>query len=698
MKEFAISFAIGAVLSGSFKNAFQNARAEISETSQISKSVGTAAMKLGGGLAAIEAGATMAFGSLSALAEPAIKFESAMADVKKVVDFDTPKQFQEMNEDILKLSTNRPMVPEEIAKIVAAGGQAGIAKDDLMGFAEAAAKMGVAFDVTADEAGDMMAKWRTAFRMNQTEVVALADKVNYLGNTTAASAPLISDVVTRIGPLGDVAGVASGEIAALGATMIATGTSPEIAATGIKNMMLAMTKGESATKKQAEAFAQLGLTAEDMAKRMQVDARGAIMSLLEAVQGFDKDKQAAILNDLFGSESIGAIAPMLTNLKALQTNMEAVGDVTKYAGSMDAEFQARSATTENEIQLLKNSFAVLSIEIGNALLPVIKTVAGALKGFGQIVSEFAKNNPKLTETIVYIASGAAVIVSAVTIIGGLTAVIAPVISGFMTFAGAAMKVFNAIRSVWGIFMMLKPIVAAAFAATPVGWITAAVVGLIAVVYLLYNHWEEVKTVVCEVSVAIYGFFTQMISIAGTILAEFGNMFMSAITFVMGLITSLGSNFSSVFSAALIWVSNVAGAIANSIGNAIDNAIAKVKSLGSAVANGLGFGAATPSVAANASGGIYNRGAFLTTFAENEGESAIPHSPTKRNIGLLAKTNEIMGSPLGGSGTINASFAPNITIAGNADKAVIQQAVSEEIEKFKVMLQSLQHEQRRVCLG
>lgn len=36
----------------------------------------------------------------------------------------------------------------------------------------------------------MMAKWRMAFRMGQPEVIAFADKINYLGNTTAASSPL----------------------------------------------------------------------------------------------------------------------------------------------------------------------------------------------------------------------------------------------------------------------------------------------------------------------------------------------------------------------------------------------------------------------------------------------------------------------------------------------------------------------------
>lgn len=140
--------------------------------------------------------------------QAAIQFESTMADVKKVVDFDSPEEFRQMGRDILELSQRIPMTADALGQIVAAGGQSGIAKEDLTSFAESAAKMGVAFDITADQAGEMMAKWRTAFKMGQDEVVVLADKVNYLGNTTAASAPLISDVVTRVGPLGAVGGVA----------------------------------------------------------------------------------------------------------------------------------------------------------------------------------------------------------------------------------------------------------------------------------------------------------------------------------------------------------------------------------------------------------------------------------------------------------------------------------------------------------
>ncbi|SUH36871.1 transglycosylase [Salmonella enterica subsp. enterica] len=162
------------------------------------------------------AAGTAVLGALALPVNAAIGFESKMADIRKVVDgLDDKKAFAQMSDDILTLSTQLPMAAEGIAEIVAAGGQAGIARGDLMQFANDAVKMGVAFDTTAEESGQMMAQWRTAFKLTQEEVVVLADKINYLGNTGPANAKKISDIVTRIGPLGGVAGVASGEIAAM---------------------------------------------------------------------------------------------------------------------------------------------------------------------------------------------------------------------------------------------------------------------------------------------------------------------------------------------------------------------------------------------------------------------------------------------------------------------------------------------------
>lgn len=349
-------------------------------------------------LGAVAAG-TAILGALALPVNAAIGFESKMADIRKVVDgLDDKKAFAQMSDDILTLSTQLPMAAEGIAEIVAAGGQAGIARSDLMQFANDAVKMGVAFDTTAEDSGQMMAQWRTAFKLTQDDVVVLADKINYLGNTGPANAKKISDIVTRIGPLGGVAGVASGEIAAMGATIAGMGVESEIASTGIKNFMLSLTAGNSATKAQKQALAFLKLNPKQLAEDMQKDSRGAMLKVLDSLAKVPKAKQAAVMNALFGKESLSAIAPLLTNLDLLRTNFNRVADAQEYGGSMQKEYASRAATTENQLVLLKNSVNAISVTLGDTFLPAVNEAAKAVMPYLEQLRTFVRANPELVQS------------------------------------------------------------------------------------------------------------------------------------------------------------------------------------------------------------------------------------------------------------------------------------------------------------
>jgi TP901 family phage tail tape measure protein len=574
----------------------------------------------------------------------AIQFESVMADVKKVVDFDTPEQFKAMSGDILKLSTELPMAAEGIAQIVAAGGQSGIAREDLLSFAESATKMGIAFDITADQAGDMMAKWRTAFKMNQEEVVALADKVNYLGNTTAASAPLISEVVTRIGPLGEVGGVASGEIAALGASIVGTGTSSEIAATGIKNLILGMSAGAGATKTQAAAFASLGMTAEDVASRMQVDAKGAIIDVMKAIQALDADKQAATLQDLFGKESIGAIAPLLGNLENLQENFDKVADATKYAGSMEQEYAARSQTTENQIQLAKNTLDAVAVTIGSALLPAVGQVFASIAPVLTSIAEWASRNEEL---VVIIAGVAAGIAALIVTIAGMTLIVQGAALAYASFQLAAefvkglqlaTKIATAAQWAWN----------AAMTANPIGIVIIAIAALIGILYVLYTHFEEVQEFCASVwespAAAVIAFITGPIGmliycVAGIIanwetVKEWFSLLWENPSAAIGQFVSF---LQSKLGEGITWAQEKWEALREVLSHPIDAVVNFIRGGDSAASDAAGV-----DISENAIGGIYKKGAFLTTFAENSPEAAIPINGSARAASLWRQTGEMMG--------------------------------------------------------
>ncbi|MBC2655096.1 phage tail tape measure protein [Pseudomonas sp. MSSRFD41] len=436
----------------------------------------------------------------------AIKLESAMADVKKVVKFDTPEQFQAMNTDVLNLSERLPMAADGIAKIVAAGGQSGIERNDLMRFAEDAVKMGVAFDQTAEQSGEMMAKWRTAFRMNQDEVVALADQINYLGNTGPATTAQISSIITEVGALGEVAGLSSAQVAAIGATMAGVGVKQDVAATGIKNFMLAMTKGSAATKSQAQAFKALRLDSKQVAVAMQKDSKATLLDLLKRISEVDAAKRPALLTNLFGSESVSAITPLVTNLELLKGNLTKVGDAEQYGGSMLDEYTSRAATTENSLQLLQNRVTRLGITVGNALLPPLNDFVAVVGPIVSKVAEFAGANPMLVKGILGAAVGftalrlaAAGATAVLTIMNGV-AMMSPVgliVRGIAIAAGVLIANWSTVgpyfvrlwEQIKGPALMLWGWFKQAFRWTPLGLIAANWGQLIPFCVRL---WEQVK--------------------------------------------------------------------------------------------------------------------------------------------------------------------------------------------------------------
>lgn len=377
-KEYSLAVKIAGSVSSSFNSAMGAAENRISGLGTIAKQAAAVAAAAWGALKIGE--------FVKDSIQSAVNFESAMADVAKVVDGlrddngNLTDSYYAMSDSIVQMSKDIPMAAEDLAAITAAAGTAGIAADELTTFTETAAKMGVAFDTTADQAGDWMAKWRTSFIMGQEEVTALADQINYLSNNSASTASEISTIVTAVGPLGDVAGISAAQIAALGSTMVGVGVQQDVAATGIRKLATTMVAGSSATKAQATVLQQLGLDATEMAERMQTDAEGAILTFLEAVSKLPEAEQAAALKNYFGQESVGAIAPLLTNLDVLRERFEMVADAQLYAGSMDAEYAARAATTANNIQLYENRIAALKIQIGDYLLPVVNKVLAAASG------------------------------------------------------------------------------------------------------------------------------------------------------------------------------------------------------------------------------------------------------------------------------------------------------------------------------
>jgi len=323
------------------------------------------------------AGAALFAGAIKA----AIDFESAMADVRKVVNFETPNGLKELGDELRNLSKTIPVTAEGLAGIAAAGGQLGIAAKDLKAFTETVSKISIAYDMVAAEAGDAIAKLSNVFQIPITEMEKLGDAINHLSDNTAAKAREIVESLNMIGGTSKQFGLTAQQAAALSDAFIALGKTPQKAGTAINAMLAKLGTADKQTPKFINAMESMGISATKFADMVRKDAQGALISFLDKLATIDPKKQAGILFDMFGLEYQDDVALLVGSLDEYKKALSLVAEEQNYLGSVQREFENRSATTANSIVLLKNSFVDLGIKIGDAVLPYVRNVIDIIEKF-----------------------------------------------------------------------------------------------------------------------------------------------------------------------------------------------------------------------------------------------------------------------------------------------------------------------------
>ena len=329
----------------------------------------------------------------------AVSAEDTFADLKKVMNGADDELLGQVYQDALKMSSETGKSFEDVVAIMTSGAQAGLGKtrEEMRSNTEQAIQMSIAWGVTAEQAGDSLATWRSSMGMTSQEARHTADVINALSNEMNGEAGEIDRIFTRMGPLLKGSGMASQDIAALGMAFKASGAEVEVAGTAMKNFTNVLALGNSMTKDQKEIFSRLGLDPKAMQKQMQTDAKGAIMTLLKQIKRVPVERQNEVAMKLFGQESIAAIAPLLENLGLLKQAFEIAN--SNVDDSVLEEYQNRMKTTATEEAKLAQQTRNLGITVGNAALPAynafLKTMS---KGVG-VITGFAKEYPNVTTAL-----------------------------------------------------------------------------------------------------------------------------------------------------------------------------------------------------------------------------------------------------------------------------------------------------------
>lgn len=501
-----VGASVGSALAGlrRLNSAIATVRNNALTTSQKLKSLGATTMV---GVTGAVTGIKATAGVVMGLAEEAIKFESAMADVKKVVDFESPDGLKNLQKDILEMTRTIPMAKEELAQIAASGGQLGVAEKDLKSFTETIAKMGVAFDMPAEQAGDSMAKLANVYQIPIAQIGKLGDAINHLSNSSPAKA---SDIVNALGRVGGVAkqfGLTELQTASLSNAFISLGKTPEVAGTAINGMLTKLMTADKQGKKFQAVLEGMGTDAKALKKAIAENGEQALMDFLRQIEKLPKENQMGALVDLFGLEYADDVAALVGGLDTYKKSIDELkkagkGGKPEFMGSMEKEFAARSATTENGLTLMKSGFAELKTVVGDRLLPVINKVSAFIGNLTHNLTDFAAKNPKVVDGLLLfggVIAGLIIGFSAFTaVIGGFSmgwVVAARAVSPIISVLGAVLKAMSFFgRGIMSVIRFL-PMLGSAFLklgaflmANPI----FLALGLLAVAaYMLYNNWSSV---------------------------------------------------------------------------------------------------------------------------------------------------------------------------------------------------------------
>lgn len=313
----------------------------------------------------------------------AIDFESAFADVRKTVDEGEPG-FRRLEDGVTALSRRLPIAREEIARTVAAAGQLGIeGVDNLLAFTEVALGLGIATDLSAEDAAFALAQLFNVTKEAKENIGAVGSVLVELGNNTATTESRILDFSRRIAASGSNAGLTSAEILALSATVLSLGVNTERGATQISSAFAKIQTAVVSGGEKLEVFADLAnMTADEFATLWRTDATAAF-SLF--VQGLSRSGENAILIlDELGLEGVRAVEVFQALARGegdLAENIRLANDEMIVQTALAEEVARRNETAAAKMTIAWNEIKIAFAEAGESLLPLLLVALDLLTQF-----------------------------------------------------------------------------------------------------------------------------------------------------------------------------------------------------------------------------------------------------------------------------------------------------------------------------
>jgi len=451
------------------------------------KSTGKDLESLGGSLTKSITVPLAATGGFAAKA--AIDFEDAFAGVRKTVDA-TEKEFAEIRQGIRDMSKEIPVASTEIAGVAEAAGQLGIEIPNILGFTRVMTDLGVATNMTSEDAAMALARLANITQMPQTEFDKLGSVIVDLGNNLASTESEIVEMGLRLAGAGKQVGMTEAQTLSFAAALSSVGVEAQAGGSAFSKVMVQMQLASETGGKSLKNFANVaGMSSSDFQKAFKEDAAGAIIEFIKGLSTAEERGLSAIkMLDDMGIKEVRLRDSLLRAAGAGNLFNEAVEIGTnawEENVALTNEAAERYKTTKSQLQLLKNKVMDVAITLGDALLPYILKTIDTAQPFIDFIDKLAKKFDSLPEStqqaIIRFALLAAAAGPTIFVFGKMTTGIGNLIRSYGKFAKAVKKV-GLIKTIF----------------SPGNLVVLTLLALAAACVLVYKNWDKIKDVVAKV--------------------------------------------------------------------------------------------------------------------------------------------------------------------------------------------------------
>lgn len=370
---------------------------------------------------------------LRACVDAAIEFESAITGVYKTVD-GTDEQLSAISNGIKELSLSIPATTTELAAVAEAAGQLGIKTEDILSFTEVMTNLGVATDLTADQAAVLLAQFANITGMDPADFSRLGSTIVALGNNFATTESKITDMAQGMASAASMAGMSEAEILALATSLSSLGTEAQAGSSAmsklIKELQTAVETGNG-----LENFASVaGMSASQFKVAWGESAVGALNAFIQGLNDTERNGASAIVvlekMGLTETRLSNSILKLASSGTVLTNALQTANTAWKQNSALQEEAEKRYQTTESRMVLLGNAANNLKIAIGEQLTPVLNKLADAGTAALQWATDFVRDNPQIVALIGAAAAALGVLAAAVAGVVLWTKLAVPAIEAF----------------------------------------------------------------------------------------------------------------------------------------------------------------------------------------------------------------------------------------------------------------------------